>query len=135
VIVGAVVQINLIVADLERSRAFYDLLGIAFRARNRHGEGPAEAWVSTNTGIPVVLHSTAFASWWDETAPQPSAGGPQVDLELESAERLDEVIAGLGAVGATIVKPPTDMPWGQRFAIVHDPDGHRVGLKAPRDNR
>ena len=91
--------------------------------------------MSTNTSIPVVLHSTAFASWWDETAPQPSAGGPQVDLELESVERLDEVIAGLGAVGATIVKPPTDMPWGQRFAIVHDPDGHRVGLKAPRDSR
>ena len=134
-IVGAVVQINLIVADLERSRAFYDLLGIAFRARNRHGEGPAEAWVSTNTGIPVVLHSTAFASWWDETAPQPSAGGPQVDLELESVERLDEVIARLSAVSATIVKPPTDMPWGQRFAIVHDPDGHRVGLKAPRNDR
>lgn len=130
----AVVQINLIVADLERSRAFYDRLGIAFRARNRDGEGPAEAWVSTNTGITVVLHSVAFASWWDEDAPQPSAGGPQVDLEFESVERLDEVIAGLDAFGATTVKPPTDMPWGQRFAIVRDPDGHRVGLKAPLDD-
>lgn len=130
--VVAVVQVNIIVADLERSRAFYEMLGMAFRSRNRHGEGPAEAWVSTNTGVTVVLHSTAFASWWDETAPQPSAGGPQVDLEVESAERLDEMIAGVRAVGATIVKPPTDMPWGQRFAIVHDPDGHHVGLKAPR---
>lgn len=129
----AVVQINLIVEDLERSRAFYMLLGLAFRPRNRHGEGPAEAWVSTNTGITVVLHSTPFASWWDETAPQPSAGGPQVDLEFESVEQLEDVIAGLDAVGATTVKPATDMPWGQRFAIVRDPDGHRVGLKAPRD--
>jgi predicted lactoylglutathione lyase len=73
--VVAVVQVNLIVADIERSRAFYALLGFAFRARNRQGNGPAEAWVSTNTGITVVLHSTAFASWWDETAPQPSPGG------------------------------------------------------------
>lgn len=81
-VVVAVVQINLVVADLERSRAFYELLGIAFHTRNRQGEGPAEAWVSTNTGTTVVLHSTAFASWWDTTAPQPSAGGPQVDLEL-----------------------------------------------------
>lgn len=133
-VVVAVVQINLVVADLERSRAFYDLLGIAFRARNRRGEGPAEAWVSSNTGITVVLHSTAFASWWDATAPQPSAGGPQVDLELESVERLDEVMTELDAVGATTVKPPADMPWGQRFAIVLDPDGHRVGLKAPRND-
>jgi catechol 2,3-dioxygenase-like lactoylglutathione lyase family enzyme len=128
--VVAVVQVNLIVADLERSRAFYALLGMDFRARNRHGEGPAEAWVSTNTGITVVLHSTAFASWWDETAPQPAPGGAQVDLEFESVERLDGVIAELVAAGAPILKPATAMPWGQRFAIVGDPDGHRIGLKA-----
>jgi catechol 2,3-dioxygenase-like lactoylglutathione lyase family enzyme len=132
---AAVVQINLVVADLARSRAFYERLGIAFRARNRSGEGSAEAWVSTNAGITVVLHSTEFASWWDETAPQPSAGGPQVDLELESVESLDATVAALDIAGARTIKQPTDMPWGQRFAIVLDPDGHRVGLKAPRDDR
>lgn len=129
----AVAQINIIVADLEQSRAFYQLLGLTFRSRNRRGEGPAEAWVSTNADITVVLHSTQFASWWDETAPQPAAGGMQVDLELESVERLDEVITELDTLGVTTVKPPTDMPWGQRFAVVRDPDGYRVGLKAPLD--
>lgn len=124
----AVVQINLVVADLERSREFYERLGLTFGPRNRRGAGPAEAWVSANTGIAVVLHSTGFASWWDESAPQPSAGGPQVDLELDSADALDAVVE---ALGATVVKRPTDMPWGQRFAIVLDPDGHRIGLKAP----
>lgn len=133
--VVAVVQVNLVVADLERSRSFYESLGIEFRSRNRHGSGPAEAWVSTNTGTTVVLHSTAFASWWDESAPQPSAGGPQVDLELESAARLDAVTGDLEQAGATILTAPTDMPWGQRFAIVRDPDGHRIGLKAPSENR
>lgn len=129
----AVVQVNLVVADLEQSRVFYERLGVEFRPRNRHGEGPAEAWVSTNAGISFVLHSTEFASWWDVTSPQPSSGGPQVDLELESAERLDTVVADLDVLGTTIVKPPSDMSWGQRFAIVCDPDGHRVGLKAPLD--
>lgn len=129
----AVVQVNLVVGSLERSRVFYERLGIEFRPRNRHGDGPAEAWVSTNAGITIVLHSTDFASWWDGTAPQPSAGGPQVDLELESVEHLDGTVADLEIAGAMIVKLPTDMPWGQRFAIVCDPDGHRVGLKAPRN--
>lgn len=129
----AVVQVNLVVADLDLSRVFYEQLGIEFRARNRHGDGPAEAWVSTNVGITFVLHSTEFASWWDRTAPKPSAGGPQVDLELESVERLDSAVTDLHGAGATVIKPPTDMPWGQRFAVVCDPDGHRVGLKAPRD--
>jgi catechol 2,3-dioxygenase-like lactoylglutathione lyase family enzyme len=128
-----VAQINIIVADLEQSRAFYELLGLTFRSRNRRGDGPAEAWVSTNTGMTVVLHSTAFASWWDETAPQPSIGGPQVDLEFESAEQFAEAITKLATFGATPVKPPTEMPWGQRFAVFCDPDGHRIGLKAPLD--
>jgi catechol 2,3-dioxygenase-like lactoylglutathione lyase family enzyme len=127
----AVAQINFIVADLERSRAFYARLGVSFGARNRHGHGVAEAWVSTNTGITIVLHSTAFAAWWDENAPQPSPGGPQVDLELESVELFDEIVAELVATGTTLVKPPADMSWGQRFGILLDPDGHRVGLKAP----
>lgn len=126
-----VAQINLIVADLEQSRAFYERLGFVFRSRNRRGDGPAEAWVSTNADVTVVLHSTAFASWWDETAPQPSGGGSQVDLELESVERLDEVLSELESLGVKPVKPPTDMPWGQLFAVVSDPDGYRVGLKAP----
>jgi catechol 2,3-dioxygenase-like lactoylglutathione lyase family enzyme len=127
----SVVQINLIVADLERSREFFERLGMAFRPRNRDGVGPAEAWVSTSPGVTLVLHSTGFASWWDASAPQPSAGGAQLDLELESRESLDAAVAALDT-GGTIVKMPTDMPWGQRFAIVLDPDGHRIGLKAPR---
>ncbi|SFS54271.1 VOC family protein [Saccharopolyspora flava] len=126
--VVAAVQVNLVVADLERSREFYERLGVVFQARNRRGEGPAEAWVSTNAGITIVLHSTGFAAWWDESAPQPSPGGPQVDLELDSADVLDATVADLGA---PVIKDPTDMPWGQRFAIVLDPDGHRIGLKAP----
>jgi len=131
VVVVAVAQINFVVADLERSRAFYARLGMLFSARNRRGQGDAEAWVSTNTGITIVLHSTAFAAWWDESAPQPSPGGSQVDLELESAEQLDEIIAELVTLGTPLIKPPTNMPWGQRFGIVLDPDGHRIGLKAP----
>lgn len=127
----AVAQVNFIVSDLDRSRLFYAVLGVDFRARNRRGEGAAEAWVSTNTGVTVVLHSTAFASWWDETGPQPSPGGPQVDFEFDSGQQIDTVVAELLAVGGSIVKRPADMPWGQRFAIVRDPDGHRVGLKAP----
>lgn len=126
-----VAQINVIVADLEASRSFYERLGLEFRSRNRHGEGPAEAWVSVNPSVTVVLHSTSFASWWDETAPQPRAGGPQIDLELDSVADLEHVLAELATLGATTVKPPTDMTWGQRFAIVLDPDGHRIGLKAP----
>jgi uncharacterized glyoxalase superfamily protein PhnB len=61
----------------------------------------------------------------------PWRGGPQIDLDLESAELLWATVEDLRTAGARIAKEPTDMSWGQRFAIVVDPDGYRIGLKAP----
>lgn len=126
-----IVQINLIVADLARSRSFYEQLGLEFVSRSRTGEGPAEAWVADNGGVTLVLHSTAFAAWWDESAPRPTSGGPQVDFALDSAERLAAAVAAREDDGGQVIKPATAMPWGEMFAIVSDPDGYRVGLKAP----
>lgn len=127
----SVAQINVIVADLERSRAFYELIGLSFACRGRTGGGPAEAWVCVCDKVTLVLHSPSFAAWWDESAPAPQPGGPQVDYAFDSAEELRRVVAALELAGAPVIKPPTAMPWGQLFAIVTDPDGHRLGLKAP----
>lgn len=127
----AVVQVNFVVADLERSRDFYRRLGFMFRSRSRQGVENVEAWVSTEAGVTIVLHSAEFASWWDPSTPGPAAGGPEIDLELDSPNLLDAVVGELRASGATIAKQPVDMSWGQRFAIVLDPDGYRIGLKAP----
>lgn len=127
----SVAQINVIVADLERSRAFYELLGLSFARRSRTGQGPAEAWVCVCDEVTLVLHSPSFAAWRDDSAPAPQPGGPQVDYAFDSAEELRRVVAALELAGASVIKPPTATPWGQLFAIVTDPDGHRPGLKAP----
>ncbi|HEX6443658.1 MAG TPA: VOC family protein [Streptosporangiales bacterium] len=127
----AIVQVNVVVSDLGRSRDFYRRLGFTFRDRSRPGAETVEAWVSTGAGVTLVLHSPEFAAWWDSSTPGPVAGGSEIDLELDSASRLDAVVADLSASGATVAKPPVDMPWGQRFAVVLDPDGYRIGLKAP----
>lgn len=127
----AIVQVNVVASDLDRSRDFYRRLGFTFRERRRPGVEAVEAWVSTGTDVTLVLHSPEFASWWDSSTPGPVAGGPEIDVELESPDRLDVVVAELSAAGAQVAKSPVDMPWGQRFAIVLDPDGCRIGLKAP----
>lgn len=127
----AVVQVNLVVADLERSRHFYRRLGFTFRSRSRPGVEAVEAWVSTDAGVTLVLHSPEFAAWWDPRTPGPTAHGPQMDLELDSPTLLDAVVDELRGSGETIAKQPVDMSFGQRFAIVLDPDGYRIGLKAP----
>ena len=127
----AVAQVNVVVADLERSRDFYERIGLTFQRRSRLDVEPVEAWVCTGPGITLVLHSPGFASWWDASNPGPEAGGPQIDLELDSVAELEGLVADFRARGVPVVKPPTDMTWGQRFAIIIDPDGHRIGLKAP----
>jgi uncharacterized glyoxalase superfamily protein PhnB len=39
---------------------------------------------------------------------------------------IDRVAALLRKLGAREVKPPEDMPWGERMAYFDDPDGHRL---------
>ena len=40
-------------------------------------------------------------------------------------------MAGIRDAGFTVVKEPWDAFWGQRYAIVADPDGYMVDLFAP----
>lgn len=126
----AVIQVNFVVSDIGRSCDFYRQLGFTFRSLSRQEVETVEAWVSTDAGVTIVLHSPDFASWWDPSTPGPAAGGPQIDLEVDSPDLLDAVVGELRKSGATIAKQPVDMSWGQRFAIVIDPDGYRIGLKA-----
>lgn len=112
-----VAQINIIVADLERSRIFYELFGagVSRPESTRRGPGRSLGVDERRHHSGAALDLVRFVVGRDRAAavPRRTAGGSRT------------------RVGAATVKPPTDMPWGQRFAIVCDPDGHRVGLKAP----
>lgn len=125
------VQVNLVVSDLEASRAFYAALGFRFRARAVHEGDPPAAWVTEDGPLPLVLHSPEFARWWDPGSPGAVAGSAQLDLRVDSPEEQDRVLARAVEAGGAVVRPAEVMPWGQRFAVMTDPDGHRWGVKAP----
>lgn len=59
--------------------------------------------------------------------PQP---GPRHELFIY-VRHLDETVQRLRAL-ATIVREPTDMPWGERIAYVSDPEGNLVSLAQAR---
>ena len=42
------------------------------------------------------------------------------------ADSCDAAIATLAAAGVTVLQEPADQPWGERMAMVADPDGNRV---------
>jgi len=59
--------------------------------------------------------------------------GNQVSLALECASpsEVDEIYARVTAAGFEGEKEPWDAYWGQRYALLGDPDGVRVNLYAP----
>lgn len=50
-------------------------------------------------------------------------GGPRSLLAVE-VEDVDAMYAALKAKGATLLRPPTDQPWGLRTAHFADPEGN-----------
>ncbi len=120
--------IGLVVADMAASLAFYRLLGLDL---------PAEA--DTEPHVETVLPGGLRLAWDREdviksfhpdwTAP---AGSARVSLAFrcESPAEVDAAYAALTAAGYRGIAP-WDAPWGQRYAVVHDPDGNSVDLFSP----
>lgn len=121
--------VGLVVADMGRSLGFYRRLGIALPA-DADTEPHVEAtlpggwrllWDTTET-------VRAFDSRWD-----PPTGGPGVSLAFacDTPHEVDAVYADLVGAGYEGHLEPWDAFWGQRYAVVHDPDGNGVDLFAP----
>ena len=121
-------QVNLIVTDLERAKEFWALLG--WQSTPRH---PHAAVLSFPNGTNLVLHEPEFARLWDPAFAGQAAGSTVIDLNLSSLEAVDDTYAGVVAAGHLGSVEPWDTFFGARYAIVCDPDGHRIGLKSPQD--
>jgi catechol 2,3-dioxygenase-like lactoylglutathione lyase family enzyme len=116
--------IGIVASDMERSLAFYRLLGLDFP---EDGEGHIEA--TTATGFRLMLDTEdvigSFNPEWVR------ARGNQLGLAFECAspQEVDAIHAQVVAAGFE-AKDPFDAPWGQRYAELHDPDGNPVDLYA-----
>jgi catechol 2,3-dioxygenase-like lactoylglutathione lyase family enzyme len=102
------------VADLERSAAFYRILGLIF-TKHRHGTGP-EHYACDMSGTVFELYPRR-----DESD---STSRTRLGFKISN---LDQTLVALEQAGAKIISPPKDSPFGRR-AVVDDPDGHRVEL-------
>jgi uncharacterized glyoxalase superfamily protein PhnB len=95
----------------------------------------------------VAFYSTAFGATehyrWDDVYVALSVGGGSLGIGREPAARegdqlsiwiyVDDVDAVHQAcldAGATSLVAPDDMPWGERVAQLHDPDGNLLYLGA-----
>ncbi len=56
-----------------------------------------------------------------------AAANRSVIVEFDVAD-VDGAFAALAPIGEDVVLAPTTMPWGNRSALVRDPDGNVVNL-------
>ena len=89
------------------------------------------ARMTINGGI-VMMSDDYSKDHGGPPAPTPDNTAPvAVSIALDSPEKVDAMFAQAVSAGANGVVPPEDMFWGDRFAIVVDPFGHRWMLDAP----
>jgi uncharacterized protein len=111
--------VTLGVADLARSRAFYEALGW------RTGAAPADDVVFFQAGGMVL------GLWSRESLAEDSAlsddggfGGITLAQNVGSPAAVDAVISEARAAGAAIPREPAATFWGGYSGLFHDPDGH-----------
>jgi catechol 2,3-dioxygenase-like lactoylglutathione lyase family enzyme len=119
-------MIGIVVSDIARSLAFYRLLGLEIPE--------VEA---TENHVEIVLpNGLRFA--WDKLEMMKSFD-PEATIQphnvggflCSSPSEVDSTYQRLLEAGHGGHKAPWDAFWGQRYAIVKDPDGHTVDLFAP----
>ncbi|GGL82216.1 glyoxalase [Streptomyces fumigatiscleroticus] len=121
--------IGLVVSDMAASVAFYRRLGLAFPEGSEdqpHAEAPLPGGLRLLLDTEETVRS--FHPGW-----QPPAGGGRAALALrcDTPAEVDAVYGELVGAGYRGGLGPWDAVWGQRYAVVHDPDGNGVDLFAP----
>jgi catechol 2,3-dioxygenase-like lactoylglutathione lyase family enzyme len=117
---------GIVVSDMARSIRFYRLLGID--VPETPDEGHVDSFLPN--GVRFMLDTEdvvrSFLPEWSR------ATGNQISLAFEcaNAAEVDEVYARVVAAGFDGEKEPWDAVWGQRYALLRDPDGVEVNLYA-----
>jgi catechol 2,3-dioxygenase-like lactoylglutathione lyase family enzyme len=118
--------IGIVVSDMANSIRFYRLLGLDVP------ETPDEGHVDTflPNGVRFMLDTEEVVRSFNEDWSRQTGNQIGIALECDSPAEVDEVYARLTGAGFEGEKEPWDAFWGQRYALLRDPDGVEVNLYA-----
>jgi len=121
--------IGIVVADMARSLAFYRLLGLDIPPDS---DQQPHVDMTLPDGMRMAWDTIATIQSFDPTWTPPT-GSPRMSLafDCETPAGVDAAYQELVAAGYESHKAPWDAFWGQRYAVIHDPDGNSVDLFAP----
>jgi catechol 2,3-dioxygenase-like lactoylglutathione lyase family enzyme len=113
-------------SDLQRSLAFYRLLGLAVPEE----QGPHVAVELPGGNTLTFDTDETIAGMHPGWNPPASAGRLALAFGVESPADVDALFQKVTSAGGPGPLKPYDAPWGMRYATVADPDGNWVDLFA-----
>lgn len=125
----ALTALSVVVTDMRRSLAFYRTCGLDLPAdadAEPHVEGSAES------GFKIMFDTVDVVASFDPSWAPPT-GGHRMALAFScgSPAEVDAIHQRLVGAGNISHLTPFDAVWGQRYAVVNDPDGNPVDFYAP----
>ncbi|MFI0976698.1 VOC family protein [Streptomyces sp. NPDC021093] len=123
--------LSIVTADMAASLDFYRRLGVPVAADA--GSAPHVEAVLPS-GLRILWDTEDVIRSFDPDWQKPQ-GGDRLGLAFlcDSAAEVDATYDALVAAGHTGHLKPWDAVWGQRYAVVLDPDGCGVSLFAAND--
>jgi catechol 2,3-dioxygenase-like lactoylglutathione lyase family enzyme len=120
--------VGLVVADMPRSLAFYRALGLDLPA---DADDAPHTEVTLPGGLRLAWDTVEVIRSFDP-AWQPPTGGHRASLAFrcDSPADVDATYRRMVDAGHAGHLPPWDAFWGQRYAVLVDPDGTAVDLFA-----
>jgi uncharacterized glyoxalase superfamily protein PhnB len=120
-------SIDIVVADMARALAFYRLLGLAVPDGS---DAADQAQIVTPGGASLGLFTEKLMRETNPAWVQPIGQRISFACRFDSAGEVDRVYAAVEAAGHSGMRAPWESFWGQRYAMLTDPDGNRVDLFA-----
>ena len=121
-------MIGLTVRDMPASLAFYRLLGLDI-PHDVEGEDFVE--VITPNGYRISWNSLEMVKGIDPDWVEPAGQRIGLAFKCDNPAEVDNLYKRITESGYAGHKEPWDAFWGQRYAVVKDPDGSLVDLFAP----
>jgi predicted lactoylglutathione lyase len=113
--------VTLGVADVPRSKAFYEQLGWTASSSSVDGDVAFFDTVGPALSLYGIDHLARDAS---ETPERTGFPGITLAINVESRKEVDRLYAEWLAAGGAGKSPPTAAEWGGYIAFVADPDGY-----------
>jgi catechol 2,3-dioxygenase-like lactoylglutathione lyase family enzyme len=121
-------MIGIIVSDMAAALRFYRLLGLDI-PEGAEKEGHVE--VITPNGYRIAWDSEEVIKSFSPDWVKPIGQRIGIAFKCDSPAEVDALYTKMTQAGYHGLKAPWDAFWGQRYALVADPDGNSLDLFAP----